>query len=994
MSFQFWKGWPKGNRILFLVLLVVFAATIANMWVAYYLTPAPTIELRTFSEAEIDEIAVDQFSKGPFDFSVQANNYVILQRQLGTMLTTSETVAYVYLFTVALFVIGMLAVISTLSRFYYLVGMGIFILFVTTLSPELLGILGNYGKIFTIVIMACYGLASFWLFYFGVTVSFTKRILVFTAITAFLWVIINFLGVTEKPFLFLATYSVEAGLIACVLFIVTVAHEIVAGFVFAVTQSTRTQKSINHFLIITVIYVINLALAYSVRFGFIRMNVITIDLFLLLTISGVLGIWGIRQRHRIYEGVIDSDPYGVFAFMLMGALTFATIAMFMFNANDSALSALSDIIIFTHIGFGAIFLMYVISNFGGMLSKNMQVYKVLYQPNNMPFFTFRLAGLILSIVLLVYNAWQVPAYNAVAGYKIGIADLYLKLNNLPFAKAFYDESRTYSFRNHHASYALANIEGSLFNSTAERKFYADASGNRPTQASYLNLAQTYQTTDDNLEAMLALREGIRRMKNNDALENTLGLLYARAGLPDSALKYLDLSRNSSALDEIATLNITGLAAMERIGVPDDSAKELSKQPVLMANQLALANTLKRHVTTPFQLPTDTVLTMAQAAAISNYLINTRYNDDTTFVRKVVELARMPSNDGFKEALLLASAISFYSSGEVKDAFTTLEEVTVGSQHQGRYNNILTMWALENDEPQRAVGYANYAVSQNYAPARLTYAVALTEALKLDEAKVEWDSLLRNDSTNIILASRLSHAIEVSPSLAVLSLNNEERYAYIKYRLAISDSNLVFSLVGMENDDNVKAKIYLDHALKCYAADQPAAALSSLKKIVGLELTNASIGKQMQILEMLCRVQLGQSKIVLDALKQNPIAFAGKEKKYKVYFDALAAEAAGDTTTASKHFRWLGNENPFFDDGAIAAARYFRGKENISYNIIAEALAYHPSSMRIQKAYVIESANSGLENYARTQLAELKSKISNSDYAELSRQMEELLAIER
>ncbi|HZY80788.1 MAG TPA: hypothetical protein VFE50_14795, partial [Cyclobacteriaceae bacterium] len=355
-TLQFWQNWPRGNRIFFLVFSAVFIATIAGMWISFFFEPAPAITLRTVREAQLDEIAVDRFVKGPFDFTVTGNNYVILQRELGSVLQTAPEVGHVYVVMLAIFVIGMLAVISTLGRFYYLVGMGIFILFVTSLSPEVLGVFGSYGKTFTVMILALYGLPSFWLFYFSPTTSFSRRILVFAAVTVLIALIINFFSTSDLPFLHVATYAAQGGLVACGLFIVTVAHEIIAGFVFVVTQNTKSGKSLNHFLIISVIYLVNLALAYSVRFGFIQWNLITIDLYLLLTISGILGVWGIRQREKTYEGIVDANPHAVFAFLLVGAFVFATIAMFMLNANDTALSAITDIIIFAHVGFGLIFL--------------------------------------------------------------------------------------------------------------------------------------------------------------------------------------------------------------------------------------------------------------------------------------------------------------------------------------------------------------------------------------------------------------------------------------------------------------------------------------------------------------------------------------------------------------------------------------------------------------------------------------------------------------
>ena len=856
MTLQFWQGWPRGNRIFFLLFLSVFVAALMYMWVAHFVEPAPAIELRTISEAEVEDIAVDQIQKGPLNFTVTGNNYVILQRQLGSMLTTNDLVAYSYLFVLAVFVIGMLAVISTLSKFYYLVGMGIFILFVTTLSTEVLGVFGLYGKSFAIVIMGLYGFTSFWFFYFATAKSFAFRVVAFTAITFLLWVVINFMSATEKPFLHIATYGVEAGLIACALFIITVSHEIVAAFVFAVTQSPRTKKSLNHFLIITVIYIINLALAYSVRFGFIKWNVVTVDLFLLLTISAILGIWGIRQRQKTYDGIIDADPYAVFAFLLTGALTFTAIAMFMLNANDTALSSILDIIIFTHIGFGFIFLTYVFSNFAGMLAENYQVYKVLYTPNNMPFFTFRFAGIITTIALAIYNTWQIPVNNAKSAYFNGLGDLYIKMQNPPIAKAYFDESRTLGYRSHHANYALANLEGSLFNAREENQFYKDACGPRPTQMSYLNLAQTYQATNNNDQAIATLLEGIKRLAKHDALENTLGLLYAKAGMPDSALKYL----SSSA-------NVVGLTAVGRIA-GRDSITELSNDPVMKVNQLALMNSLSKKVNATYQLPKDTALTLAEAAAISNYLINSRGNEDTTFVRGAISLARLPSNDGFKEAILFSSALSLYNSGETKEAFTTLEEVTVTSQHQGKYNTILAMWALENDEPERAISYADYAASQ------------------------------RSDSATILLANQLHDVVTKNPSM----------------------------------------------------------------------FTRAET--------------------------QKPADLTGKNKKHKVYADALAAEAAGDSAKANIYYKWLANANPYFDDGVIAAAKYFRNKGHTSYNLLVEALLYHPSSIAIRKAYALESARVGFDDYARRALAALQSKISAKDYSELSQQVSALLAAER
>lgn len=992
-NLRFWQDWPRANSYFLFAFFLVFAAALAWMWTAYFIEPSPTIELETINEAHMGEIAVDRFSQGPFDFTIKGNNYVILQRQLGSMLETSTTVAYSYLFALAVFVIGMLAVISTLGRFYYLVCMGIFILFITTLKPEVLGILGQYGKTFTIVMMAFYCLPSFWLFYFGTTTSFPARILVFTGVTAVLWAVIYLFSVSEMPFLHLATYSAQAGMIACVLFIVTVSHEIVAAFVVAVTQTTRSGKSLNHFIFISLFYFINLGLVYLVRFGFVEWDLVIIDLFLLLTISAVLGIWGIRRRQKTYEGIIDGDPYAVFAFLLMGAFVFFTLGMLMFNANDTALSAMSDIIIFSHLGFGLIFVIYVLSNFMSMLAQNYTVHKVLYSPNTMPFFTFRFAGFVATLAIVASNTWQVPVHNAMAGYYNGIGDLYSHLQNNQLARVYYDESRTYGFRGHHANYALANIEGAAFNATGERTFYEDASAARPTEMSYLNWAQTFQSANDNLGAIVTLGAGIRKLKNHEALSNTIGLLYAQSGLPDSAMKYL--ASKGSSRSGLTSANLVGLSALNRLPLPDDTVAH-SDDAHTAANRLALLNTRGRRVTTPYVLPVDTVLTTTDAASLSNYLLNTRGNEDTTFIRKVVTLARKPSNSGFKEPLLFAASIALYSSGETKEAFMTLEEVTAGSELRGKYNNILTMWALENHEPQRATAYAEYAVAQNYAPANLTYAVALTENLPGKDDQVQraikaWDSVLAGkDSTTADLAMSIRRALTGSGDM---SLTNTELSAFLKYRISYQDS-LTFFFLSSVQDDDVKARETIGFAQKLYDAGYPAATLQMLQHVVGLQLSDPAVGQRMRILEMLARVDLGQTALVLETLRQDTVEFKGKEKKYRIYFDALAAQAAGDSVKARKYFRWLGTADPYFDDGLIAAARYFRNDGSTPYNMLVDGILYHPSSIRIRKEYALESARQGFEDYARGTLDELRSLIPPDDHSRLTRQVDELLAAER
>ncbi len=438
-----------------------------------------------------------------------------------------------------------------------------------------------------------------------------------------------------------------------------------------------------------------------------------------------------------------------------------------------------------------------------------------------------------------------------------------------------------------------------------------------------------------------------------------------------------------------------MIAQRQIQASYDSSAGPDGDPVVSVNKLGLLNSLGK-TGGGYTLPTDTVLNLAQAAQLSNYLVNQRYSYDTALFSKAMILARRPSNVGFREAILFASSIALYNSGETKEAFKTLEEVTVSSELKGKYNNILTMWALENGELARALAYADYALTQNHVPAKTTYAVTLTEQLASGissnpgPAISAWDSLVTSSDTITSQLAKRIRSLLLLPSQQINLMSDKDKYVFARYRLAPKDSLALFELATSVKDEDIRGRIYLDHAQKLYRMDYPSKARQALSKIIGLSLSDRSIGDQLAILDVLTAIRVGRVAEVLAGVKKEPIRFAPKERKYNVYLDALTAQAAGDTTTAARHYRWLGTANPWFEDGLIAAAEYFRNKGFTSYNMLADGLLYHPSSIKIRKAYALESARQGLGDYARTELDELKSLIDPKMHADLTAQVNKLL----
>lgn len=996
-SILFWLDWPRPHRIIFLLTLAGLCLAITAMWWSYSQTPGPTFTLQTIQDAELLEIPVHRFQKGIFELAVVGNNYVVFERLLGSPIEVPTSAAYAFVFFLLFSVPLLLAVFTTLSRFYYLVCMGIFILFIASLRLEALQLFGQTNKVPTVILLSVYVLTSFYLFYFLKSVTFLQRYLIFVLITFGFALVVYFFSGVSLPFLHLAANGITAGIVICVLFILLVAHEILAAFIFIVTQGARPSKSLQHFFVISLVYMLNLALAYAIRFKFIRWDLFVVDLFLLLTLSGILGIWGIRQRQKQFDGILDVEPYGTMGFVALACVAFASLNWFFQSANDPVISALSDIIIFSHIGFGLIFLLYVISNFIAMLAKNMAVHKVLYNPNNMPYFTFRFGGLIATLAFAFYNAWQVPVYNAIAGYHLAAGDLHLALGDNELAKAFYDRSIGYGYGNHHGNYALANLEGARMNTRAERLYYETASSRRPTEMSVLNWAQTYQTDQNNLRALVTLKEGSKELPDNGALTNSIGYLFWRSGVNDSAQFYF---RKAAATDasRLAETNLMAMGA--RLKADPEQTDTLASNDLLeylpyRANLMARFNSVNKKWRLGFSLPQDTTLDRASAAWLNNYLINPYNELDTTTLKKLTTLAKRPSNEAVREPLLFALALAHYKAGDVRSAYQLLEEVTIISpDQQGKYNNVLALWTLEQHESQRALGYLSYALNQNYPAARLTHAVVLTESNMLNEAVVAWDSLHLSgrDSTTLLLASRMKNLLAL-PARQVFLLSDEDKYAFARYRVSLADSAFFQEIVSSISTPDFKAKTLLERSQLLLEADRLQESIAVFEKIRGLELSNKNIYDDIRHHELMLLGVSAEWATLEERLKQN-ISFALDKKKNKVFFDALLAESKGDTARATPLFHWLGTANPFFEEGVMAAARYFQthGTDRLlPYNLLVESIQFHPEGLKVRKAYCLEAARIGFLSYATDSIEELKRKLPPAEFEAFRKTLDEVLA---
>jgi Tetratricopeptide repeat len=864
-------------------------------------------------------------------------------------------------------------VVSSLSRFWFIIGMGIFCIFMMTLQLESTEVFGITNKIPSIIALLLFCVLSYYFHAIRSTCSFINRLLSFSALYLILLVTIAFFGRVEDPLLHISVNGFALAVLLTIIFILMVAHEIPVAFVNIITQGTRQSKSLQHFLVIIAFYLVNLLLAYGIKIGYINLNIWVIDFFLLFTVSAVLGVWGFRQREPQYESIFSANPVGTYFILGLCALSFATMGYFMYNANDTILLVFRDVIIYSHLGYGIIFLFYVISNFGSMLTKNLQVHKVLYKPTTMPYFTFRLMGLICTFAFLVFDTnWRVPFNQIFASYYNSYGDLYLTQGNIQTAELYYNKSVFFRNQNHHAHYALAGIQAANLEPQKEIDEWIAASESYPVEQTIVNLSDAYLRSRKISEALRAIEKANNNLYDHAALLNAKGLIYTQLNIPDSALQAFQEARQSGYVKDIAETNLLAASVRFKINYPADSLLLLlgSDKEGPKTNALALANLQNTPIEIDFTIGSDTSLSATKAAFICNYFINQREKVDTAFIHQAIELARRPVNDPFKEHILIASAQAYYAQGMVKSAFELTREVAY-SRGSGKYFLLLGNWAFEQGNPEIAANYFAIAKEKQQPAALLSEALALTEANDFTTAP----------GTSHSTYEKMIAVLQATPS-QIETRDDESKYLYCRYKIALEDSNQFQKIVNSIRNEELKARALVEYSKKWYALDEGEVAARFLNMLDGL--TPSKESTLAEVYYMTCML-LADSKN-WDELKTQISTVDLLKKYYRnelIYWQALLDEQDGKLDKVKESFNHLGKANMYFEEGVVASSQFFAKDTTIdrlkSYSMLVEGLLVKPNSVRLLKAYVKEAAIIGFDDEAEESLEKLKAILPRSSF---------------
>jgi tetratricopeptide (TPR) repeat protein len=972
-SLFFWKTWIKEYRLTWYALAILFIFSVIFFWFSQSRGINNVVHWDKIQEQKVIETTVHRFKLGPLTLDVPADSYVIFEYFNGSGVEPNTTASYLFLALLIASAVVLITFMTTLEGFWFFGGMAFVIFFLVGLRLEVVGLFGFYDRVPLAVIVGLFVAPGFYFNRFRPATPFLIRLLYFSVLTVAIGLCITFYSAVEMPMYHLSITAYIPALIIALLFIFMVAHEVFAFFIYVVNESST--KSLRHFSIIAFIYFLYLLVTSLHELGVIDWNFLYVNAYFLLSLSAILGIWGFRNREPLYGDIFSFYPLGAYFFLAMGIICFATLGQLAGNANDPALRILRHGIIFSHTGYGLIFLTYVFSNFILMMARNIGVYKVLYQPNRMPYFTYRFAGTIAMLAFVLVAGWREYVDNGAAGFYNFTAGLYALERDEKFTATFYEQSQQHGFLNHQANYALGTMRGAAFDFERAREDYHDANVANPSPYSLINSGNLFLWEGQPLEAIVSYRSAGAAIPQSGPLWNNLGFAFAKVHNLDSAVHYLNKAREMTISRTSAETNFFALAAAEFIPFKSDSifASFKTNDSGTAANAIALATLFKEPFRTPVDPLQDERLNIHSATLLNNYIIHHATSLDTAFTRKAMAIASDEINAEFREALKASLAYGYYHQGNVYKALEILaEQVFLSQSYQGKFNYIMGLWALEQRNPEIASTYFTYANTFDYKDARFYNAIALTEARAVSEALMAWDSVSKYEGDNErAIAARMKNILTLRPE-EVGKLRDAEVYQFCRYRVGLGDSVLFERMMNTFDNTNYKAQALLDISQRHYASGDTPRAIHYFNRIAGLELTDTTLYNSVRHFELLMLASRKELALLASQINKG-ITFGPERFLEKVLYTALMTESSGDTARANMNYKILATYNPYFEEGILAAAEYYKKeqKDFKSYSILAEAIHVNTNSRRLLEAYIEEALRLGFDSYAATAMEQLQ-----------------------
>lgn len=985
----FWNEWQRPYKNLYWFFIGLFLLVILYASYNYLIGNAQVVHWETIPDLDQLKIIIHEVMAGNFKFEIPVDNYVVFQYFRGSDLEIQAYNGYIFLIFLIISVNLIMALLPDLPKVWFYAGMGGFIGFAVLLNIDQIMLFERSDKTALIIVLTLYLSAGYFFKEINENIGLFKRFGVFCLISVLIAVLFSLYAGVNDPFLYIASYGVFAPVLITVLFIIFIAHEILFGFLYLITSSNTvgSKNSLPHFVIISLIYLAYVAITYMHYTRQIQWDLVYLNPFLVGGLTFILGIWGYKRREELFSEIFGFYPVGALFYLGFGIISTATLSYIFSTANDPLMETFEDVILYSQIGFGILFFMYVITNFGPMLAKNMKVARIVYQSRVFPFFIFRIGGL-LVFGYLFYSSNFLPYYQAMAGYYNFIGDNFLLDNQLELAEEYYVEASDYEFQNHRSNYAMATLARWRNDRYDEAYYFNNALLKQPSEFAYANASNIYLENDQFFDGMFKLQEGLDVFPDSRHLLNNMGYCYSRSDLTDSAFYYFDRSYQMGWHHDVPASNVYGLIASAGIDIPVDTLKtqfSIPSDDAGTANLWAIKNQngdFMEEGDLLFDPGKDFNFRYDRFASLHNRGVNSLKSEDTDFFSSLRTYGDSSGVDMYRSRLTVLASLNYYFNHQLTESFRLLYELGEMSVFNDEYFNMLGILAIDAGSPRLAVDYFNRTSIQVNDKYRLHLGVAYAECGLLEEADQIFRSLINSSDASIrVISEEYLFILNLNTDTMPDSLDDEDRYMWLHLIDRGNNSTTASGLFESIENPAIRILIRIENTERLIRINDIESAYREF-----LRIDAARIPDPLKIRFARCQHLFRfygklDRKVTLDTgitRTSHPL--------YQYHQLLLMSEGipGRDTVRTDSVYKELATWNPFFEQAVIAAVDYFdnvRYQENYAYNLLVNALTINSYSESLNKFYIDYCIADGMTDFARNRLQFMNGFMTNDKFSD-------------
>lgn len=915
-----------------------------------------------------------QFTDGLLTFPVQGQVQTVAGQFIASPMQVYPFVATATVVGLCVALAFALAGICRLPTLRYRLAMGAFILLLAVCRFETLGLPGGTGRWVFLALTGLFGGVSFYFHAFRTEVGFTPRLLAFLGLMALAAMAVALGTSVVHPAMVLLSYALPGLVLLSVVCIAFIALEIPAAMVWLTSVSRPNGKPLGifNFLFISILYLLNLLLIWLRNTKTIDWDSLTINPFLIVGASIVLGIWGFRRLVEQRE-LLNFREAGAGLYIGVAALTVLTMAYAFATANDPLIELFEDAIVYSHFGMGLAFVLYTALNFWPIYQQRLPVHRVIYKARLADLPLFRLAGLV-AMVGMVAGGNYFTVRQGYAATLSALGDAYLAEEQTELAQTYYQESVAEEFQQHKANYALASIALRRNDQNMAALFFSKALLKQPSPQAFAGLSDTYRQTNLFFESIKTLQRGIQTFPNSGELRTNLGYLYGKTAIADSAYYYSQSAVAHTRRDEVPLANLLGLYARNPAIPAADSALidqvETRDDPAFEANRLAL-HLVSPHDTTAPDAPgwlasaaPAPTLDAGQFASLYNYAFVSP-NPDSTLLSRLQRTAQNPANQELVDDLLLAQALGRYRANQQPEAFDLLTQLA-GNDPKRANTYRLALGLLQTEQGLHKLAAKTFSLNTDTL-STFYRAVVLTKAGDLTAARPFWSTALRQDSRFRGVVQGLYG--EKAPATDL------EKAFYVSYRPDDPNRGRTWETIRDANLKTVSGAHLIDTYLDTRQYFYAQMILSQMGK-------PAQLSPFVRSLENLSAVKIASYR--KKALATDSLAKAFFIPQHRAWVAALrgsAFAASNRMADARRAYAQAVQLAPVQGTIVAGASQFLRNVKLIkpAYEAVRRALPYNEDNPALLKSYVLLCLDQSLFEYAEEGMVQLQIADSPADY---------------